>query len=146
MAASGVALTLNVRDSRKIRRFLDSLRGGERDSVLRFALAEIGQRTAADASENQIVRGRGLRAKPLKKQLTFRSGQLSGSISADERFLPKRIIVGATKKYAPLHEQGLRPFPKRPFLEPAARKVMDRQGPEIFRRALERARRGAERG
>lgn len=131
---------INLRDSARIRNFLDRLDPTTRLSVADEALESIARLTEARAKEVEIVRGRGRDSPPLAKQLSFRSGRLSGSISTDTSGRPGLFVVGSTVKYAPVHELGLGPYPKRPFLEPAADHVISTQAEKIFRKALERAR------
>ena len=129
---------INVRDSKRIRAFLDDLDPATRGSVSDQALESIARLTEQRAKEVEIVRGRGRNTEtspPLPKQLSFRSGRLSGSISTDTSQRPKQFVVGSTVAYAPVHELGLGNFPKRPFLET--------QAEQVFRKALERARSSA---
>lgn len=133
----------NVRDHRRIRSFLDDLDPGIRGAVVDQALETIARLTEQRAREVEIVRGRGRdiqKAPPLPKRLSFRSGRLSGSISTDTSLRPRQFVVGTSVAYAPVHELGLGPYPKRPFLQPAAEHVVETQGRAVFRKALERAR------
>jgi len=157
---------INLRDSKRIRAFLDDLDPATRGSVSDQALESIARLTEQRAKEVEIVRGRGRNTEtspPLPKQLSFRSGRLSGSISTDTSQRPKQFVVGSTVVYAPVHELGLSvsvpahnrtnadgkryrvkahkaKFPKRPFLEPAATHVISTQAEKVFRKALQRAR------
>ena len=134
---------VNLRDSKRIRAFLDDLDPSTRGSVCDQALESIARLTEQRAKEVEIVRGRGRNTEtspPLPRQLSFRSGRLSGSISTDTSQRPKQFVVGSTVAYAPVHELGLGHFPKRPFLEPAATHVIETQAEQVFRKALERAR------
>ena len=134
---------LNLRDSAKIKAFLDRLDPQHRESVSSDALESIARLTEQRAKEVEIVRGRGrdiIAAPPLAKQLTFRSGRLSGSISTDATQLPDQVVVGTPVKYGVVHELGLSPQPKRAFLEPAADHVMETQARSVFGKAFARAR------
>jgi hypothetical protein len=131
---------LNLRDFGRISEFLSALEPGTRASVTDEALETVARLTEQRAKEIEIVRGRGLRSPPLPKRLSFRSGRLSGSISTDVSQAPRLYVVGSTVAYAPVHELGLGPYPRRAFLEPAAQHVIDTQADGIFRKALERAR------
>tara|TARA_R110000751_G_scaffold5290_1_gene24336 strand:+ start:276 stop:698 length:423 start_codon:yes stop_codon:yes gene_type:complete len=133
-------LRINVRETREIREFLKNLSPDVANGVCDQSLESIAVLTEQRAKEVEIVRGRGRSAKPLPKRLSFRSGRLSGSISTDRSSAPKQYVVGSTVAYAPVHELGLRPYPKRPFLEPAAKFVIDTKAAAIFRKALERLR------
>jgi phage gpG-like protein len=137
MALKGVRL--NVADSARIQRFLKQLDPKTRRGVLGEVMRAIGNETKADARLNRIVRGRG-KAPPLPRKLTWRSGELTRSIDVDYSRQPKIITVGSRLKYAPVHEQGIAPYPRRPFLEPAAKTTIKKHAPRFFRNALERAR------
>ncbi len=135
------SLRLNTADSRRIKRYLKALTPASRNSVVREALEGIAFATSLDARTKRIIRGRSRKAKPVPKRLTWRSGDLARSISVDLSELYKRSIVGTPIEYAPQHEQGLSPYPRRPFLKPASDSVLKRQAKRIFRVALLRARR-----
>jgi phage gpG-like protein len=138
MAIQGVRL--NVADSLRVKRFLAELEPNKRRGVVSEVLRAIGNQTKADARQNRIVRGRG-NAKPLARKLSWRSGELTRSIDVDYSRLPKRAIVGSRLKYAPVHEQGISPYPRRPYLEPAAKNTIKLYAREYFSKALARARR-----
>lgn len=152
----------NIQDARAIRRALEGLNPRVRNSAVGLALVRIGRRTEALAKEKYIVRGRGLKSKPLRNRVTFRTGRLTRSISTDESASPRRVVVGSRVVYAPVHELGLtvnRPigpsrsnkkrgrlkgsavYPKRPFLEPAALFVIRREAADIMRRSIAQAQR-----
>lgn len=136
----------NIRDSKRIAHFLDAIDPAARGFVVAQSLDAIATATEQRAKEVEIVRGRGRdteTAPPLPKRLSFRSGRLSGSISTDRSGAPRQYVVGSTVAYAPVHELGLGPYPKRPFLEPAADHVIETKGLAIFRKALLRARASA---
>lgn len=140
MAIQGVQF--NVADSKEIRRFLEGLDPRTQASVSAVVLEKIANATAADAKLNRIVRGRPLTAKALPNKLTWRSGDLTNSIAVDPSGGPTRQIVGSRMEYAAVHEQGIRPFKRRPYFEPAAVFVVKTKAPKYFRRALERLRAG----
>jgi len=127
---------VNVLDSRKIRTFLDDLDPKVRGAVVDQALESIARLVEQRAKEVEIIRGRGRVSPPLRRKLSFRSGRLSGSISTDLSGRPNQFVVGSNVKYAPVHELGLAPYPKRPFLRPAADFVMETKAASVFRRAL----------
>ncbi len=169
MAGSGVRL--NIADSARLKRYLQKLDPKSRASVSAQVLEAIAFATSFDARTRHILRGRG-DAKPVKKRLTWRSGELSRSISVDLSRLPGRSVVGSRLAYASVHEQGgpvsirahrrkNRPsknragfgggrshkvkahtakFPRRPYLAPANKYVMEKRARSIFERALIRAR------
>jgi hypothetical protein len=137
MAVNGVRL--NVADSKRIKRFLDKLNPRDRASVSADVLESIAYATVADAREKRIVRGRGLTSKPLAGKLTFRTGDLTRSLEVDSSRAPKVQTVGSRLNYAAVHEQGISPFPKRPYLEPASDFVIRTKAPDFFRIALVRA-------
>ena len=140
MAIPGVRL--NVADSKRIKRFLDRLDPRKRASISAEVLESIAFASLRDVRENRIVRGRGLTAKPLPRKLSFRTGHLTRSLAVDSTRAPKIQTIGSQLRYAPVHEQGISPFPRRPYLEPAAKFVVKTKAPNMFRRALERARAG----
>lgn len=131
---------LNLRDFGRISAFLDALDPSSRESVADEALESIARLTEQRAKEVEIVRGRGLDSPPLPTRLSFRSGRLSASISSDLSQRPRNYIVGSTVRYAPVHELGLGPYPKRAFLEPAADFVIANHAESVFRKAIARAR------
>ncbi len=168
MAGSGVRL--NIADSARLKRYLGKLDPKSRASISAQVLEAIARETSFDARTRHILRGRG-DAKPVKKRLTWRSGDLSRSIEVDISQLPARSIVGSRLRYAPVHEQGgtfsikahrrkNRPgkrggfgggrshkvkahtakFPRRPYLAPANKFVMEKRARLFFERALIRAR------
>ncbi len=137
MANPGVRF--NFSDARRIRRFVERLDPRDRSSVVHQVMVDTGKLTKADARENRIVRGRGKTSKPLSDRLTWRTGNLTRSISTDNTQAPRRYIVGTPANYSVVHELGLSPFPKRQFLTPAAEKVIRQDVPQLFRLALQRA-------
>lgn len=131
---------LNLVDKGRIAQLLERLDPTERDSISAKVIGQSARLIEAEAKENQIVRGRGLTAPPLKKKLSYRTGHLSRSISTDLSGLPRQAIVGTAVRYSVVHELGISPYPRRPFLEPAAEIVVGRDVSKLFRRALERLR------
>lgn len=129
---------INVADSKRLRAFLRRLDPDQRDSVSAEVLEGLTRVAEADAKENQIVRGRGKQAPPLPDKLTYRSGELSRSISTDFSRLPKVAVLGTRLRYGAVHELGIPPYPKRAFLEPAVRTAIRQKGEALFRRAFDR--------
>jgi len=137
MAIQGVRL--NIADSARIKSFLAKLDPKTRRGVVSEVLRAIANETKADARINRIVRGRG-NAPPRSRKLTWRSGELTRSIDVDYSRLPKAVTVGSRLKYAPVHEQGIAPYPRRPYLEPAAKATIKKRGPGFWRAAIFKAR------
>lgn len=133
----------NIADSRRIRRLLSEISPRERNLVVPRVLEEISERTAERVKLKEIARGRGKKAPPLPRKLTSRNAGrgLVGSIAVD-RQSATRWAVGSRLRYAPVHELGLGPYPKRAFLQPGAEYVLERQGVAIFRKWFDRVRRG----
>lgn len=131
---------LNVADSAKLRAYLKRLNPRQRRSVSGEALEKVARATSLNAKTKQIARGRGLHSKPLPKRLTWRSGDLTRSIAVDSSRAPLVQIVGSPMEYAAVHEQGISPFPRRPYLQPASDHVLKTQASGFFKDALRRAR------
>lgn len=138
MPPNGVRL--NLRDSVRIRNFVRALDPGSPESIVSEALESIARLTEDRTKSVEIVRGRGLTSPPLPSRVSFRSGRLTDSISTDLSQLPRLAVVGSTVKYAPVHELGLGPYPKRSFLGRAAEHVIEHQAQSVFRKAIQRAR------
>lgn len=130
---------LNLRDSQRIRSFLDGLDPRISGSVADQACETIARLTEQRAKEVEIVRGRG-NSPPLARQLSFRTGRLSRSISTDLSQRPKNYIVGTSVVYSSQHELGLAPYPKRAFLQPAADFIVETKGYAAFKKAFDRLR------
>lgn len=130
----------NVHDSKRIQEFIRRMKPFEKASVWREVGETLVRLVEQRAKEVEIVRGRGLTSKPLPDRLSFRSGRLTRSISTDTSQRPARYIAGTSVRYSPQHEQGIAPWPKRAFLEPAAQYVMKARADKIFKKAFERAR------
>ncbi len=150
---AGSRIAVNVRDAAAIDQFLRGLSPQQKNRVVAKSLREIARRTERKARDEYIVKGRGRNAPPLRDKLTSRTYRLANSIDTDERQIPKRARVGTPVKYAPVHEQGLRvrmvssrgktfqqTFPRRPFLEPAAREVIRKEASGVFIREIRRER------
>jgi len=129
----------NFKDAKRLQRYLDRLDPGKRASVSDAVMVDLGKLVKADVQENQIIRNRGEHAPPLPTRLTWRTGHLTRSIGTDNSGAPKRYVVGTPVRYGPQHELGLKPYRRRAFLEPAAQKVVPRDAPKLFRKALTRA-------
>lgn len=129
-----------IREGERAIRFLATLDPTIRRSVWDEVGESIARLTEQRAKEVEIVRGRGLKAKPLPTRLTFRSGRLSQSIGTDTTQRPRVFTVGTDVEYSPQHELGIPPYPKRAFLQPAAEHVISTQAESVFRKALARAR------
>ena len=128
---------VNRTDSGKIAAFLRNMDPNRARSVADNAMRDL-TKLSASAAREEIVRGRSLNAKPLKRKLTWRTGRLTRSIGSDLSRAPRLYIIGAAARYAPQHELGLPPFPKRPFLLPGARKAVSKYAERLFRDYLER--------
>lgn len=135
-----MATGVRFRPNPRLQQFLRRLDPQTRDSVVSRSLREIAIEAESEAKLGQIVRGRG-NAPPLPKRLSSRSGRLIDSIGSDFSGLPKRALIGSRVIYARVHELGLGPYPKRPFLAPAARKVISKLASRIFKHNLRKARR-----
>ena len=158
---SGV--TINLRERKKIRSFLDAIDPEIRGGVVDQALEAIAVLASTRAKRVEIIPGRGrdqVDAPPLDGKLSFRTGRLAASIAVDRSGAPTTYVVGTPVAYGPVHELGLRvsipghtrirdgkphkvkahsvKFPRRPFLEPAAKFVIDTKAEGVFRKALER--------
>ena len=142
MALSGVRI--NLAESRRIAEYLRRLQPAERDNVVDEVLEKVALATDERARTVEIVRGRGLTAEPLPDRLTYRTGHLTRSISAEPDRSNHVYIVGSTVNYAPVHELGLTVgrarYPQRPFLQPAAEYVIENRAGDFFETALERLR------
>lgn len=136
MAVQGARV--NVTGSKKLKRLLRDLDPRVRDGVTDEVMRDLGKLVKANAQETQIVRGRG-DAPPLPRQLSYRTGHLTRSIGTDFSEAPRRYIVGTPVAYGTVHELGLPPYPKRPFLEPAVEYVIEQKAERLFRLAMQRA-------
>ena len=130
----------NSKDAKRLQRYFRQLDPETRGGVTHSVMTDMGKLVKAEVQENQIVRGRDEHAPPLPSKLTWRTGHLTRSIGTDFSEAPRRYIVGTPVRYGPVHELGLSPYSRRAFLEPAARRVIARDAPKLFRLALTRAR------
>lgn len=156
MAVQRIAVRVDQRQAAAISRTLRQLRAPQLRAPVRRFLLKAGYAVLKDAAENQIIRGgrvrgpsgpRGGRGKrtdtpPHPSRLTSRTGELRQSLGAnrgtDRSGLPRYVDVGSDLDYAPIHELGLGPYPKRPFLAPAAEAVSP-QFPQMLLAELEAA-------
>lgn len=104
------------------------------------ALLEIGFLVQENAATKQIQRGGRFFAggslqdsPPLPDRLTSRTGRLRASIAVNRQPLPFAVEVGSAVEYAPQHEIGSPPYPRRPFLEPALDAVRPRMAGIVSR-------------
>lgn len=129
-----------VTDQRALKRLdsaLSKLRAPGIHAPVRRFLLGAAYMVLANAADSQIIRGGEFRgpkgprggkgkliaSKPHPSRLTSRTGELRRSLSVDRGTdrsgLPRYIDVGSDLAYAPVHELGLRGYPRRAFLEPA---------------------------
>lgn len=162
--------TLTYTPDRRFRRFLESLDGSQRLSVQGRILASIGRATEADVKTNQIVRGRGdappLRRQLSRRSGHLSSGTSTDETGLPRRVVVGTVVnygpiheLGfsgtvnvrthrRTKAFGrtipggftvPGHSRRMR-MPKRPFLRPAATKVLTKgEARRIFAFELARA-------
>jgi len=141
MPESGVRF--NLADSRRIRRLLSDLSPKERNQVIPPVLEQLAEETSTRVKLKEIARGRGKKAPPLPRKLTSRNAGrgLVGSIAVDRSQRARnQYAVGTRLRYGPVHELGLGPYPKRPFLKPGAEYILNKRGVPIFRKWIERVR------
>lgn len=140
--AISASIKLNQRQFTTISKMIDRLSPGANPRIWKTALTRMAGQVANTAKTKTIVSGRGLKSKPLPRKLSFRLGQLAGSIIPDFAQIPKRVLVVTHAPYGGVHEGGLTVtvpahsasndrgtswivrqhtarFPRRPFLAPA---------------------------
>lgn len=123
----------------KLQRALSKMNPGVNKKILRDSLLESARTIQREAAKNQILAGGGGKGSgmtpPHPKFLTSRHGGegLVGSIHVDEGPLPFAIEVGTDLVYGAVHEFGLGPYPKRPFMQPALDKMAPRFGDIVIK-------------
>jgi len=127
-----IAIHVKKKELAKVRRLLKSVSPALNDRIWQKSLTRYALKVQKQASEVEIDRGRGIDAPVLPRRLTWRTGQLGGSIMPNYDDLQKAIVyVGTDVEYARVHEFGMRQF-----LQPAVDHTMKKFG-GIAKRVLE---------
>lgn len=140
-----VRVVAEVEGMKPLLAMLKKLSPEKSSEILVRSLLECAHLVAENAKREQIIRGgrfnvpgprggKNLQDRPPHpSKLTSRSGRLRDSISPRWHRKPWSIDVGTDVVYGRVHEEGIPPFPKRAYLEPAV-EATERRFPDIFMR------------